>query len=107
MPVTVCWRSVHQTNLASQHEPAHHTNAEKFTELNVKNGQDTKAHLQDAESLEVCLNSLANLGDIDDYELENYVKEVFKGWFFFAFAIGPMFYKTYISGLNLRDEAKQ
>ena len=40
-------------------------------------------------------------------EIEGYVKEVIKGWFFFAFAIGPMFYKTYVSGLSLREEAKQ
>ena len=40
-------------------------------------------------------------------ELEGYVKEVVKGWFFFAVFIGPMLYKTYMQNLSLRDEMKQ
>ena len=39
----------------------------------MKNHQDIKANVQDADSLHICLNSFAEVGDIDDDELANYI----------------------------------
>ena len=39
----------------------------------MKNYQDVRTNLQDAESLTICLNSLAKLGELEDEELANYI----------------------------------
>ena len=55
-----------RTSLSDQHEAS-------FEQLGMKNYQDVRANLQDAESLTVCLNSLAKLDDLEDEELANYI----------------------------------
>jgi len=54
-----------RTSLSDQH-------GKSFAEMGMRNYQDIRANFQDAESLTICLNSLAKLGDLDESELKKY-----------------------------------
>ena len=61
-----------RTSLSDQREKS-------STELNMRNYQDIRADLQSPESLSICLNSLAKLGELDETELNThtvYIDEV-------------------------------
>ena len=51
-----------RTSLSDQHQKS-------FETLGMKNYQDIRADFASAESLTICLNSLAKLGELDEEEL--------------------------------------
>jgi hypothetical protein len=55
-----------RTSLSDQHEKS-------FGDIGMKNYQDIKANFNDVNSLTICLNSLAKLGDLGEDELSNYI----------------------------------
>jgi len=55
-----------RTSLSDQHQKS-------FEELGMRNYQDVRANFGDIESLTICLNSLAKLGDLDEDELKDYI----------------------------------